>query len=141
MSAIFVDTWAWIALASADDQHHAAAIDEHRKLKRKRRGYVTTDFVLSEVITHLYRKQDAAQAESFLQGLWEAFDHDVHKLVHVSDVQLRQAWQLRKKYHDKPEISFVDFTSFIVMRELNITDVFSGDAHFEQVGIGFRLLP
>jgi predicted nucleic acid-binding protein len=141
MSAIFVDTWAWIALASADDQYHAAATGQHRKLKRKRRGYVTTDFVLSEVITHLYRKQDAAQAELFLQGLWDAFDRDVHKLVHVSGARLRQAWQLRKKYHDKPDISFIDFTSFVVMRELGITEVFTGDAHFEQVGMGFRLLP
>jgi predicted nucleic acid-binding protein len=141
MNAIFVDTWAWIALASDDDQFHSAATDQHRRLKRKHRRYVMTDFVLSEVITHLYRKQDAAQAEAFLQGLWESFDHDIHKLMHVSEVQLRQAWQLRRKYDDKPDISFVDFTSMVVMRDLGISEVFTGDAHFEQVGMGFRLVP
>ena len=141
MNAIFVDTWAWIALASADDQYHAAATDQHRKLRRKRRTYVTTDFVLSEVITHLYRKQNPLQAESFLQGLWEAFDKDVHTLVHVSGGQLRQAWQLRMKYRDKPDISFADFTSMVVMQELGLTEVFTGDAHFLQVGLGFRVIP
>jgi hypothetical protein len=29
----------------------------------------------------------------------------------------------------------------VVMQDLGITDVFTGDAHFQQVGLGFRLLP
>jgi uncharacterized protein len=62
-------------------------------------------------------------------------------LVHVSAERFHRAWQLRKKYADKPDISFVDFTSFVVMRELAITDAFTGDAHFEQVGMGFRIVP
>ena len=48
---------------------------------------------------------------------------------------------MRQKYQDKPGISFVDFTSMIVMQDLGIGDVFTGDAHFQQVGLGFRLLP
>jgi predicted nucleic acid-binding protein len=141
MNAIFVDTWAWVALASADDQYHASAASEHRQLKAKKRPYVTTDFILSEVISHLYRRQDASQAEKFLLGLWAAFDNGVHTLIHVSAVQVRQAWQLRRKYRDKPDISFVDFMSIVVMQELGIMDVFTGDAHFAHVGMGFRLVP
>lgn len=45
------------------------------------------------------------------------------------------------KYHDKPDISFVDFTSMVVMQDLGIQDVFTGDAHFRQVNLGFRLVP
>ncbi len=36
---------------------------------------------------------------------------------------------------------FVDFTSMVVMQDLRITEVFTGDAHFQQVGLGFSLLP
>ena len=61
--------------------------------------------------------------------------------IHVSPDQFRRAWQLRQKYHDKPRISFVDFTSMVVMQDLAITEVFTGDAHFEQVGLGFRVVP
>ena len=62
-------------------------------------------------------------------------------LVHVSPAQFRNAWQLRQKYNDKPDISFVDFTSMVVMQDLQITDVFSGDSHFRQVNLGFQLHP
>jgi len=40
-----------------------------------------------------------------------------------------------------PDISFVDFTSMVVLRDLGIQDVFTGDAHFQQVNLGFRLHP
>jgi predicted nucleic acid-binding protein len=48
---IFVDTWAWVALALTKDQYHRIAITAHRRFLRKR--YVTTNFVLSELIAHL----------------------------------------------------------------------------------------
>jgi len=45
------------------------------------------------------------------------------------------------RYQDNPDISFVDFTSMVVMQDLGITHVFSGDAHFRQVNLGFQLVP
>jgi predicted nucleic acid-binding protein len=48
---------------------------------------------------------------------------------------------MRQKYHDKPGISFVDFTSMVVMQDLGIVDVFTGDDHFRQVNLGFQLHP
>jgi predicted nucleic acid-binding protein len=59
----------------------------------------------------------------------------------VSAAQFEQAWVLRQRYHDKPDISFTDLTSMVVMQDLGITDVFTGDAHFQQVNLGFRLFP
>jgi len=35
--------------------------------------------------------------------------------------------------------SLVDM--LVVMQELGITEVFTGDTHFQQVGLGFRLVP
>jgi predicted nucleic acid-binding protein len=68
-------------------------------------------------------------------------DAGTYQLVHVSPQQIRRAWDLRQKYHDKPDISFVDFTSMVVMQDLGLTDIFTGDAHFRQVGLGFQLFP
>jgi predicted nucleic acid-binding protein len=138
---IFVDTWAWVALAREEDQYHVAAQKAHRRLKKKRRRYVTTDYVLSEVITFLYRKQEPAEAQAFINGLLEAVQQGIHQLVAVSPPQFDRAWELRQKYDDKPDISFVDFTSMVVMQDLSATEVFTGDAHFLQVNLGFRLIP
>jgi predicted nucleic acid-binding protein len=138
---IFVDTWAWVALALKRDQHHHPVTVQHKEFQRARRAYVTTDFVLSELIAHLYTTLTADQAQRFINNLLRSTDDGTYRLVHVSPQQFRQAWELRQKYQDKPDISFVDFTSFVVMRDLGITEVFTGDAHFGQVGMGFRLLP
>jgi predicted nucleic acid-binding protein len=138
---IFVDTWAWVALAVTSDQYHGAAKKERGRLKKKRLPYVTTNFVLGEVITHLYRKQRPAEAQAFINAILEAAAEGKHRLVELSSDQFRRAWQMRQKYHDKPDISFVDFTSMVVMQDLGITDVFTGDAHFQQVNLGFHLHP
>ena len=42
MSIIFVDTWAWVALALKLDQFHQKAKRQHKALLRARRQYVTT---------------------------------------------------------------------------------------------------
>jgi predicted nucleic acid-binding protein len=137
---ILVDTWAWVALAAKRDQHHRRAKSVHQRLQRSRRLYVTTNFVLSEVIAHLYTTMTPDQAEAFVNAILAAVDGGMYQLVHVSADQFRRAWDLRRKYRDKPDISFVDFTSMVVMQELGITEVFTGDAHFLHVGLGFQLL-
>ena len=138
---IFVDTWAWVALACKRDQYHQRVRAEHRSLQRAGRRYVTTDFVLSELIAHLYTTLTPVQAQAFINSVLDAADAGTWQLVHVSPQQFRRAWDMRQKYHDKPDISFVDFTSIVVMQDLGIGEVFTGDAHFQQVGLGFRLVP
>jgi predicted nucleic acid-binding protein len=138
---IFVDTWAWVALAYSGDQYHAVAHAQHVLLQKSRRRYVTTDFVLGEVINHLYRCIPAAHAQAFVDSILQSADAGKDLLVSVSVAQFRRAWEMRQKYHDKPDISFVDFTSMVVMRDLGLAEIFTGDAHFLHVGLGFRLVP
>jgi predicted nucleic acid-binding protein len=130
-----------VALASKRDQHHRQAKAQHKVLQRARRTYVTTNFVLSEVIAHLYTTLTAVQAQAFINALLAAVDAGTYQLVHVSPLQFRRAWELRQNFHDKADISFVDFTTMVVMQDLGIIEVFTGDAHFRQVGLGFRLVP
>ena len=49
--------------------------------------------------------------------------------------------RLRLKFQDKPRISFTDLTSMVVMKELRIADILTGDTHFVQVGMGFVTVP
>lgn len=34
-----------------------------------------------------------------------------------------------------------DFTSFALIQELRVEKAFTGDTHFEKVGLGFKILP
>jgi predicted nucleic acid-binding protein len=138
---ILVDTWAWVALAVKRDQYHAIAKAQHQKLRKANRKYVTTDYILSEVISRLYRTGPVPAAQSYIKALLAKGDAGDYLLLHVSSDQFRRAWEMRQKYDDKPDISFVDFTSMVVMQDLGISDVFTGDAHFKHVNLGFRLYP
>jgi predicted nucleic acid-binding protein len=138
---IFADTWAWLALAGKDDQYHTIAQRAYRQILKRRRRLVTTDYVLSEVITNLYRRQNVASAQKFVSRMLQAIERGDYRLVDVSPDHFHRAWLLRQKYHDKPDISFVDFTSMVVMQDLGITEVFTGDDHFRQVNLGFQLVP
>lgn len=111
----FVDTWAWVALALKRDQHHREAKAQHQVYQQQGRRYVVTDYVLSELIAHLYTTLTPSQSQAFINGILDAADGGSYELVHVSPQQFRQAWDMRQKYHDKPGISFVDFTSMVVM--------------------------
>ena len=138
---ILVDTWAWLALAVKGDQFHAIAKAQHQRFRKTNQRYVTSDFILSEVISRLYRTTSAARAEGYIRALLSKVDAGDYLLVHVSPQQFRRAWQMRQKYHDKPDISFVDFTSMVVIQDLGIVDVFTGDDHFRQINLGFQLHP
>lgn len=52
-----------------------------------------------------------------------------------------KAHNLRLRYRDKPRISFTDLTSFVVMKELGIRRVLTGDAHFVPLNLGFEMAP
>lgn len=138
---VFVDTWAWIALAVRRDQHHSVAKQQHAEFINAGARYVTTDYVLGELITQLYRVASADQAKSFIENVLLSIDSDAYRLERITPPLFTSAWRLRERYSDKPAISFVDFTSFAVMRELGIQNVFTGDREFREVNLGFRLLP
>jgi predicted nucleic acid-binding protein len=94
---IFVDTWAWLALAVKLDQFHAIAKAQHQKLRKANQRYVTSDFIVSEVISRLYRTINATTAQGYVQALLSKVDAGDYLLVHVSPQQFRRAWQMRQK--------------------------------------------
>jgi predicted nucleic acid-binding protein len=126
---IIVDTWAWLALAYAKDPYHPAAARQHQQFRRLKQRYVTSDFALSEVISSLYGVLPFPMARQFLANLFQSIQAGLHQLIFVSPDQFQRAYDLRLRYHDKPDISFVDLTSMVVMQDLGIADVFTGDGH------------
>jgi predicted nucleic acid-binding protein len=125
---IFVDTSFWIATNLPRDAHHT---DAQRLLHLHRmQQLTTTNHVLGETWTFIQRRASHADAVAFLD---RALASPRLSIVHVSrkleDVAL--AWLRR---HDERRYSFVDATSFALMRSLKIKDALVFDTDFSAAG-------
>ena len=132
---IFVDTWAWLALANKKDKNHEAAKITYNRIKLE--TLFTSNFILDELITLLYRTVSSDKANLFVESLFALAEKERLSIIYMDKNVMMEAWRLRKKYRDKQDISFTDFTSFTIMEERGIKRVFTGDKHFEKVNMGF----
>src|SRR5688572_5987560 len=98
---IFVDTWAWVALADRSDPNHAKVAVAHQQFLGSNRLYVTTDFIVNEVITYLYGALPPVHAKSFVGSVFTGVHAGAYRLVHLSPQQFHRAWIMRQRYQDK----------------------------------------
>lgn len=109
---------------------------------RQQKGFVyTTDYVLDETITHLFRRLPSVKADESLTFIEQTIATGFLRLERITEDRFEKAIELRRKYADKPRISLTDFTSMVVMSELGITEVMTEDDHFIQVKMGFNKVP
>ena len=87
------------------------------------------------------KKSRFDEATKFIQAILDATYSGQIILERIDEERFRSAWLLRKIYRDKPDFSFTDLSSFVVMKELGITKAFTGDIHYEQAGLGFKIMP
>lgn len=137
---VFFDTWGWLAIAHRDDQRHAETMAFYRDFLVSGGVPVTTDYILSESISLLRARTSSQGTERFIDGILAAKTSGRIIVEKISDDRWAAAWKLCKKLGDKPDISFVDITSFVVMKELKIYEALTADRHFEFVGMGFKRL-
>jgi len=138
--ALFIDTWGWLSLADARDPGHAQAVSE-RRARTAPGSLITSDYVLDETFTRLFSRVAFAQARKFSDAILIASSGGQVGIERITPDRFDAAYKLRIRYRDKPEISFTDLTSFVVMRELGLKQVLTADAHFTQVQLGFLRVP
>jgi uncharacterized protein len=124
---IFVDSSFWIAARMPADNHHAAALSLLRKDGSR---LITSNHVRGETWTFLRRREGHNRAVAFLDMLVTSARVE---LLRVSDRLEEEslAWLRR---HDEREYSFVDATSFALMRKLGIRQAFAFDGDFAAAG-------
>lgn len=140
MAGLFVDTWGWLTLRDKGERRHNEAVTAFDKALASG-SIVTTDYVLDEAFTLLFRRLSAHKARESLEFMIAATDEGVVVLANIDTARFREAARLRLKFRDKPGISFTDFTSMAVMQELGLKRILTEDRHFTQVGMGFELVP
>ncbi len=140
MKKVFFDTWGWTAIVHKNDTHHAKVVSFYKTFLLNKGIPITTDYVLAETTTILRAKTDPEDVAIFIDTILDAAKRGMVMLERIDEKRWEKAWALSKKYKDKPYISFFDFSSFIVMKELGISDVLTADKHFEEVGMRFKKL-
>lgn len=134
---LFVDTWGWVAVADEKETGHDAATEIFQKARRSG-GAITSNFVLDETFTLLFLRRPFEEAWHFTTNVVRSPFIEVQE---VTEARFSRTIELRKRFADKPRISFTDLSTMTIMRELGINDILTADRHFADVGLGFRPLP
>ena len=123
----FVDTGYWVALMLSKDSHHREAV----ALWEEPLGVLLcTNHVLGETWTFLRRRAGHRVAVSFLDA---AQSSPRLTVTHVDEPMEAEAIRWLKR-HDEREFSFVDATSFAVMRQRRLTEALAFDGDFAAAG-------
>ena len=125
---IFVDTSFWVAFRNRRDPHHLDAVALLQLHARS--SLITTNHIRGETWTFLRRRSGHRAAVEFLNALAASPRITVTRVT-AEQEQAALAW-LRQ--HDEREYSYVDATSFVVMRQLRITEALAFDGDFFAAG-------
>jgi uncharacterized protein len=128
----FADTGWWVAWALPGDARHNDALAMLGALGRSEQ-ILTTNLVAGETWTFLRRKDSHRTALAFLDRL-ETLSKAERLVVHrVTEDQETAAWDWLRK-HDERVCSYVDATSFRVMRDRRMREALAFDQDFAAAG-------
>jgi predicted nucleic acid-binding protein len=125
---IFVDTSFWAALTGKADQRHGDAVQLFERYGAQ--PLVTSNQVRGETWTLLRRRRGHRDAVAFL----ELVEQSARLSIVSVPAELEQEALRWLRRHDEREYSFVDATSFALMRSLKIRDALTFDGDFAAAG-------
>ena len=126
--ALFVDTSFWVAVFQPSDDRHRQAVEASSRAAG--RLLVTTNAVVAETWTLLRRRAGHAKAWLWLDRTQAETRVRVER---ISPELEEEAWTWLR-VHDERPYSFVDATSFALMRRLGISEALAFDGDFAAAG-------
>ncbi len=129
----FVDTSAFFAVMDADDQSHAEAEKEWKRLLETGAVLRTTSYVLVETSALLQHRIGMDAVRAFASDVMPVLD-----IIWVDEGIHRSALHAQL-VAGRRDLSLVDCASFEAMRRSRIDHVFCMDPHFSEQG--FHVLP
>jgi uncharacterized protein len=124
---IFVDTSFWVATIAAKDANHERATQLASEASDR---LVTSNHVRGETWTFLNRRYGHAPAVAF----GDALGRTVRLRVEFVSRDLEEEALRWLRQHDEREYSFVDATSFALMRSFRIREALAFDGAFAAAG-------
>lgn len=127
---IFVDTSGFYALLIPTDDRHDAAQAILRTAQRRKRGFVTTDYVLDETATLL----KARGCRHLLPAFFARVDGSHACRTEWMDAERFADAKTFFLKHDDQDWSFTDCVSFLVMKRCRLRDALTRDGRFQDAG-------
>jgi predicted nucleic acid-binding protein len=125
---IFVDTSFWVAVSASREQRHAESLELMRRVADAH--LVTSNLVLGETWTFMRRRYGHGPAMRLLD---RAERSKRVRVEQVTDRSERDAWRWLRRHDERP-YSFVDATSFALMRTMRIREALAFDGDFAAAG-------
>jgi predicted nucleic acid-binding protein len=132
MKQVFVDTSAFAALADKNDGNHSRAVAFNKTISGIR--LVTTNYVLDELYTLLLLHADYSKTVQFKHRLDFLITRKALTVIWITPEIATQTWQIFEQFNTDKQWSFTDCTSYVVMKDQGITEAFTFDHHFSQMG-------
>ena len=132
--AIFVDSWAWIAVTNINDSHHQVAKHAYDYFYEQRYRFITSNFVLAETYTLLRRRAPVHITIAFGRKMQQYAEQKLLTVVQITPEIEREAWHLFEMYESVNGLSYTDCTSFAAIKARGLRQAFTNDEHFAMAG-------
>ncbi|NJL59140.1 MAG: type II toxin-antitoxin system VapC family toxin, partial [Desulfobacteraceae bacterium] len=100
----------------------------------------TTDYVLDETFTMLFKRLPPPKAESSLKLILNSLKAGEFYMEWITPERFIRSWKLRQKLRDKLQFSFTDVSSIIIMQELGIRRILTENSYFASADTGFEII-
>ncbi len=130
MKKIFIDTSALVALFDRSDNNHQKAKILLEIIRNNKRKLLMSDYIFDETITTVLSNaghKTAVEIGEFILG------SNIVELSWLDESIIMKAWEYFKRHSDK-EYSFTDCTTFMLMKEMKLSNFFSFDEDFVKAG-------
>lgn len=128
----FADTSWWVPWALPDDPRHPEALGVTRRLAPAEQ-VLTTNRVVAETWTVLSRRAGSDTGRAYLERVEQLSATRRLAIVEVDMLTETKAWSWLRDHDERP-YSFVDGTSFVVMRARRIREAFAFGGQFTAAG-------
>jgi len=130
---IFIDTAAFLAVLNGNDQNHPAAKKAWTEILSSGSNLFSSNYVILETTTMLQHR--------FGIDALRMFESDILPVVEIIwvDLTIHKQGMSALLVANRRNLSLVDCTSFEIIRQFGMDEVFTFDRHFNEQG--FKVIP
>lgn len=127
---LFIDTAAFLAILNANDRHHPSARQCWEHILHSDFVLFSSNYVILETTALLQNRFGIEAVRLFESNILPVLEvHWIDEMIHKQAMSALLAANRR-------DLSLVDCTSFEIMREIGLGEVFTFDEQFREQGFG-----